>query len=265
MWAGYLALVNQQAVADGEKTLGFINPALYSIGSSSSYTTNFHDITSGCQSSTDAYCATTGFDLVTGWGSPNGANLINTLVRPVITSLSPSSLTTQVSSGYVVILGSNLDNSNGTTTTTISGNGMTWTTSYVSANQINVEYTLASNATLGARTVTVTTNVGSGTAPLTITNATAPPPAINNGGITPSSITQGSSGYVTIYGEDLQNTAGSTTTTISGSGVTWTATYISPTQINVHYTVASNAPTGARTVTVTTTSGSSTGPITVAP
>jgi hypothetical protein len=184
---------------------------------------------------------------------------------PAITSVSPSSLTTQVGSGYVTLLGTGLDNSNGTTSTTISGSGMTWETSYVSASQINVEYTLASNAPLGTRTITVTTSAGSATAPLTITNSAAPPPAINSGGITPSSITQGSSGYVSIYGEDLQNNAGSTTTTISGTGVSWTATYISPTQINVNYTVASNAPTGTRTVTVTTTSGSSTGPITVAP
>jgi subtilase family serine protease len=32
MWAGYLALANQQAVSNGETTLGSINPALYSIG-----------------------------------------------------------------------------------------------------------------------------------------------------------------------------------------------------------------------------------------
>ena len=32
MWAGYLALVNQQAVANGHHTLGFINPTLYTIG-----------------------------------------------------------------------------------------------------------------------------------------------------------------------------------------------------------------------------------------
>jgi len=184
---------------------------------------------------------------------------------PAIGGVSPPSLTTQVGSGYVVLYGTGLDNSNGTTSTTISGSGMTWTTSYVSASQINVYYTLASNAPLGTRTITVTTSAGSATAPLVITNSAAPPPAINSGGIVPSSITQGSSGTVSIYGEDLQNNAGQTTTTISGTGVTWTPTYISPTLIDVNYTVASNAPTGTRTVTVTTTSGSSTAPITVAP
>jgi len=77
MWAGYIALVNQQLVADGYKTIGFIDPYLYSFGVSSSYDTDFHDITSGKSGS---YSAVTGYDLVTGWGSPNGQGLINALV-----------------------------------------------------------------------------------------------------------------------------------------------------------------------------------------
>src|SRR5690349_7888627 len=44
MWAGYLALVNQQSVANGNKTAGFINPSLYGIGGGSSYSSSFHDI-----------------------------------------------------------------------------------------------------------------------------------------------------------------------------------------------------------------------------
>ncbi len=73
-WAGYLALVNQQAVANGLATPGFINPTLYSIGLGSSHATNFHDITSG---SNGTYSCETGYDLVTGWGSPNTTGLIN--------------------------------------------------------------------------------------------------------------------------------------------------------------------------------------------
>jgi subtilase family serine protease len=77
MWAGYIALVNQQLKANGYSTLGFINPYLYAFGVSSSYGTDFHDITSGKSGS---YSAVTGYDLVTGWGSPNGQGLINALV-----------------------------------------------------------------------------------------------------------------------------------------------------------------------------------------
>ncbi len=77
MWAGYIALVNQQLKANGFSDIGFINPYLYSFGVSSSYGTDFHDITSGKSGS---YSAVTGYDLVTGWGSPNGQGLINALV-----------------------------------------------------------------------------------------------------------------------------------------------------------------------------------------
>jgi subtilase family serine protease len=76
MWAGYVALANQQAIANGKSALGFINPAIYSIGVSSSYNTGFHDITSG---ESGIYSAVVGYDLVTGWGSMNGAALINAL------------------------------------------------------------------------------------------------------------------------------------------------------------------------------------------
>jgi subtilase family serine protease len=75
MWAGYIALVNQQLVAQGKSTIGFLNPTIYSENVTSTYATDFHDITSGTSGS---YSAVTGFDLVTGWGSPKPA-LITTL------------------------------------------------------------------------------------------------------------------------------------------------------------------------------------------
>src|SRR5208282_5913666 len=84
----------QQALENGAPTLGFINPLIYPIGLGSSYDTAFHDITSG----SNGYPAVTGYDLATGWGSPNGAGLINALVggatTPTFTiSASPSSVT----------------------------------------------------------------------------------------------------------------------------------------------------------------------------
>ncbi|HEY1658506.1 MAG TPA: S53 family peptidase, partial [Candidatus Sulfotelmatobacter sp.] len=76
MWAGYIALANQQLVDNGDKTIGFINPYVYRIGVSSNYDTDFHDIIKG---GSPSYSAVEGFDLVTGWGSPNGG-LIDALV-----------------------------------------------------------------------------------------------------------------------------------------------------------------------------------------
>jgi subtilase family serine protease len=82
-WAGFLALVNQQAVANGRGTVGFVNPALYSIGIGKTHSGAFHDITSGSNppavGTGSAFNAVPGYDLVTGWGSPAGAGLINQL------------------------------------------------------------------------------------------------------------------------------------------------------------------------------------------
>ena len=91
MWAGFMALINQQAVANGNPPLGFINPLIYPIGVGSGYDAAFHDITVG----NNGYPCVVGYDLVTGWGSPNGAGLINALAGlgtggPVVI-LSPTS------------------------------------------------------------------------------------------------------------------------------------------------------------------------------
>ena len=71
MWAGFISLVNQQAGSP----VGFINPTIYAQNITSSYSTDFYDITSGKSGS---YSAVTGYDLVTGWGSPK-KGLINAL------------------------------------------------------------------------------------------------------------------------------------------------------------------------------------------
>jgi subtilase family serine protease len=83
-WAGFLALVNQQAVSNGNSTLGFINPAIYSLGKGPNYDNVFHDITSGNNNNGkgQSFNAVVGYDLVTGWGTPNGQNLIQVLAEP---------------------------------------------------------------------------------------------------------------------------------------------------------------------------------------
>jgi len=82
LWAAFMALVNQQAAAAGNPSAGFINPAIYALGHSADNQLYFHDITTGNNSwsgSPNEYPATTGYDLCTGWGTPNGTNLINAL------------------------------------------------------------------------------------------------------------------------------------------------------------------------------------------
>ncbi len=99
-WAGFLALVNENAANNKAPAAGFLNPTVYGIGTGASYASQLHDITSGSNNNGlgQQYNAETGFDLVTGWGSPNGQALINTLT-PASTvpyfslSATPSALT----------------------------------------------------------------------------------------------------------------------------------------------------------------------------
>ncbi len=76
LWASLIAMANQQAANRGDARVGFLNPTLYGIATGSGFSSDFHDSTSG---SNGAYSAVRGYDLVTGWGSPIGANLINAL------------------------------------------------------------------------------------------------------------------------------------------------------------------------------------------
>jgi subtilase family serine protease len=75
MWAGFIALANQQAAAKGKSRVGFLDTTIYPQNVTSTYAKDFHDITSGKSGS---YSAVTKYDLVTGWGSPKAA-LITTL------------------------------------------------------------------------------------------------------------------------------------------------------------------------------------------
>jgi uncharacterized repeat protein (TIGR03803 family) len=85
LWAGFAALVNQESVANGEATVGFINPAIYTIATGTSYSTAFHDTTLGNNFSPNSpteFPAKPGYDLCTGLGSPNGSGLIYALAGP---------------------------------------------------------------------------------------------------------------------------------------------------------------------------------------
>jgi subtilase family serine protease len=78
VWAGLMAMVNEQSLASGGAPIGFLNPTIYRFGVGPHYDVDFHDIVSG---SNGKYSAVIGYDLVTGWGSPIGPSLIDALVR----------------------------------------------------------------------------------------------------------------------------------------------------------------------------------------
>jgi subtilase family serine protease len=82
LWAAFTALVNQQAASNGQSPVGFLNPALYAIGKSGNFNSDFHDITTGnniTSKSNGKFSAVMGYDLCTGWGTPQGASMIAAL------------------------------------------------------------------------------------------------------------------------------------------------------------------------------------------
>jgi subtilase family serine protease len=85
-WAGLVAVANEM---NGGKQLGYINPALYAIASNpAKYAADFYDVTTGnnqTQATIPGYPATTGWDPVTGLGTPNAANLLPDLIAYVNT------------------------------------------------------------------------------------------------------------------------------------------------------------------------------------
>jgi len=79
--AGIIADANQLA----GHPLGLLNPKLYAIGASGQQSQFFYDITYGSNAddgpTVPGYLATPGWDLTTGWGTPNLAKLVSELVR----------------------------------------------------------------------------------------------------------------------------------------------------------------------------------------
>jgi kumamolisin len=74
LWAGTIALINQDLIKKGLREVGFANPALYWMGQNSSTlpARPFHDVATG---NNLAYDAGAGWDFATGWGSMDAAAL----------------------------------------------------------------------------------------------------------------------------------------------------------------------------------------------
>jgi uncharacterized membrane protein len=153
-WAGFMALVNQQAAAAGNPTVGLLGPAIYAIGEGSGSSSEFHDITAGNNYYVPYepyFNAVPGYDLVTGWGSPNGQNLINALAPPASTGFQLSASPTSM----IVDLGGS-----GTSTITVKDvGGFTGSVNLsVSGLPSGVTSSWSANPTAGSSVLTITAN-----------------------------------------------------------------------------------------------------------
>ena len=159
MWAGYIALTNQQAAAYDDTPPGFLDPTIYplNLGNGDIY---FHDITSDANGSNGFPCVS-GYNMCGGWGSPNGAGLIGALAPtgPAFTlSANPSSVTvTQGGQATTTITVTPEDGFSGSVTLSASGlpNGVT-------AN-------FNPNPTTGTSTLTFTASATAATGTVTVT------------------------------------------------------------------------------------------------
>jgi subtilase family serine protease len=111
MWAGVSRLIAQ---AQGATRLGNINSRLYELGNLRSSNSGLHDVTVGnnINNGIPGYSAGVGYDLVTGWGSPDIAKLVAAFPGAA-TSSAP--VNTTVSAGATAAAG------NFTVTNTTSG------------------------------------------------------------------------------------------------------------------------------------------------
>lgn len=269
MWAGFIALVNQQLAANGKSTIGFLNPTIYAQNVTSSYAADFHDITSGTSGS---YSAVTGYDLVTGWGSPN-TGLVNALAGSGSTadfslSASPSSVSiVQGNSGSSTITSTVTGGFNSAISLSASGqpSGVTVgfsPSSITGAGTSSMNITVASTTATGTYPITVTGTSGSTVHTTTVTLTVTGTAAGFSISASPTSITvtRGTSGTVTVRTTVSGGFNSPVSLSASGQGSRVTITF-NPTSITgagsstMNIRVSSRATRGTRTITVRGTSG----------
>jgi hypothetical protein len=171
-WAGSMALIDQKAGS----SLGFINPAMYSIlNNGKEYSKVFHDIMVG---NNNPYSATKGWDPLTGLGSPNLGELANYLAPtgqlPVVVTndfSSISGLGRAYAYGQVVhltaVVASNRTVSGPVTATITSSTGATI------ASNVALAYSAMAGAWLGSYLIKATDPSGEWSVAVTAMNASS--------------------------------------------------------------------------------------------
>jgi kumamolisin len=106
LWAAMATVWDNNNLGSGRPTLGFSAPLIYALANDpTTYANDFHDITSG----SNGFSAGTGWDEVTGWGSPDFNKISNNI--PDVTYTGP----TQASKGDTITLKATLLDHNAST------------------------------------------------------------------------------------------------------------------------------------------------------
>jgi kumamolisin len=277
MWAGYVALVNEQLDPNNVNHVGFINPTIYPQNVTSSYATDFHDVTSGTSGS---HSAVTGYDLVTGWGSPNGVGLINALTGSgtqtpgFAVSASPGSVSVlQGSSGNSTISLTNFGGFSSAVGLSASGapSGVTvgFSPGSISASQTSTAmFTVASTAATGTYTITITGTSGGQQETTTVSLTVTSPVSNYTISASPSSlsVTRGSSSSatVTLSGTVTGAVSFSASGMESGETVTFAPSSLSAAgTTTMKVSASSSAATGTGTIRITASGGGSSAQTTV--
>jgi hypothetical protein len=184
-------------------------------------------------------------NLGTGGGNSNAQSftIVGTATPPTLTSVSPNS-GNQGEQVNVTLTGSNFLSG----ATISAGAGITvGSVSVVNSTSITAIFTIGSAATPGARNVTVSTSAGtSNNVVFTVNTPSNPVPLITT--LSPSSGILGTGPNITISGSGFISTS---QVFISGLGIQISnVAVVSATSITARFTIASNAATGVRQVTV---------------
>jgi subtilase family serine protease len=186
LWTAATAIMNQYLTGNGKSRIGFANPTWYQIASNTQTYTPYHDITTG---NNLYYPATAGYDLASGWGSPDIYNLARDLVGGSgggggqgVMTLTPTSMSFSATAG-----GPNPASQTGTlgNTGTASYSFTASTSTQSGGNWLSVSPTSGSVPVNGQVSLTVSVNISglsagtyNGTVTVTSTNAQGSPQTI---------------------------------------------------------------------------------------
>ena len=173
---------------------------------------------------------------------------------PIISAINPAS-GTQGTTASVTLTGTGFDPNPGATTLAISGSGITVNNVNVaSTTSLTANFVIAGGASTGARSVTVTTGIGTGPVKtFTVLAAGSSPPTLTS--ISPTFGPRGAPVTLTLTGTNFVSGATVSMDNSDGQIFAGPVTLVSSTTLTAEFFIGPSAATGGRAVTVTTSGG----------